>query len=123
MSARPKPRCADAMTWLRQRLGRSALAPLTPQDKRALHAYLHYTADAAGTDAALLAIGHTLHACQRSVWPIFQAAIPWASDWHNEELDFARFVRVARARVEGDPDDHGDDCSCPDCNPYPGDVL
>jgi hypothetical protein len=100
MTTRAKPRCADGFAWLRQRLGRGCLAPLTGQDRRALEAYLHllelyYTADERGEIAALLAIGHTLGAMQRSIWPLAKAAIPWASEWSNEEEDWERFEGAA----------------------------
>jgi hypothetical protein len=102
VSRTPKPRCADGIAWLRQRLGRGALAPLTGQDLRALAAYLHLlelyvTADEPGEVSASLAIGHTLAAAQPSVWPIFKAAIPWAGEWHHEDEWWPSFEGAARS--------------------------
>ena len=93
MSGRVKrdpPQCAQAATFLRQLIGRDALAPCTGQDHRALAAWFHLvdlwrTADGAGELAALRALAHVLDGMQKSVWPLAKRAIPHFGDWDDED--------------------------------------
>ena len=69
---------------------RSALAPLTGQDARALKAFLHLVelygnSDEDGRGAALWAMSHTLQAMQPSTRHLAKAGIPHVLDWGHEE--------------------------------------
>lgn len=102
--ARPKPQCATAFAFLRERLGKGALAPCTGQDYRALAAWFHLvevwrTADERGELAALRALAHTLDAMQRSVWAFAKAGIPACGDWGDED----RLWQLVHAQRERGP--------------------
>lgn len=107
MSARkPPPQCATAFAFLRERLGKGALAPCTGQDYRALAAWFHLvelwrTADEPGERAALRALAHVLDGMQRSVWPLAKAGIPACGDWPDEarlwQLVHAQRVQLGSA--------------------------
>lgn len=109
----PKPRCASGKTWLRNRLGRDALAPLTGQDMRALEAYLHllelyFASDEIGERCAYVAIGCAIAAAQPSVWHVFRAAIPWAREWDDEARLWPAFEAAAREVIAPPPENAGD---------------
>lgn len=96
-----QPDCKTGVAFVRERLGNTALGPLTGQDHRAFAAFLHLlqlyaVADNDGMFAALQAMRATLQAMQRSCWPIAKAAIPHALDWSNEEPMWATLMEGMR---------------------------
>lgn len=89
--AREKPFCESSAQFLRARLNdRSALAPLTGQDSRALAAFVHLVAlygnsDGEGRRAARQAMHHVVQAMQPSTRYFAKAVIPHVLDWSDEE--------------------------------------
>lgn len=85
------PYCRSGPRWIVQRLrNKHALAPLTGQDARALHAFLHLVdlygnADDDGRRCAVVAMAHTVRAMQPSTRLLAKAGIPHVLDWSHEE--------------------------------------
>jgi hypothetical protein len=66
------------------------LAPLTGQDARALHAFVHLlelyaVSDPEGRRVALVALGATVHAMQPQTRELAKRAIPHVLDWGDED--------------------------------------
>jgi hypothetical protein len=86
-----KPYCQTGPKWVMARLkDKSALAPLTGQDWRALTAFFHLVAlygnsDEDGRASALLAMFHTVQAMQPSTRHLAKAGIPHVLDWSDED--------------------------------------
>lgn len=91
MSAKEKPCCQTGPAWIVERLkDKSALAPLTGQDSRALRAFIHLVelyavSDGEGRRAALLAMRSTVLAMQPSTRHLAKAVIPHMLDWGDED--------------------------------------
>jgi len=87
--------CQTGPRWIGDRIARetgnkSALAPLTGQDARALSAFLHLvrlwgSSDEDGCRNALLAMAYTVKAMQPSTRHLAKAGIPHVLDWGHEE--------------------------------------
>lgn len=91
MTRTAPPVCRSTATWLRTRLGKDCLAPLTGQDHRALKAFVHLlelyaVSDEAGRVLAIAAMHATVRAMQPSTRRLCKAAIPAVLDWDDEEL-------------------------------------
>lgn len=86
-----RPFCQTARSWIIGRLkDRSALAPLTGQDARALHAFVHLvdlygSSDDNGRRRAVSAMRDVVLAMQPSTRHLAKAAIPHVLDWSHEE--------------------------------------
>ena len=101
MSTRSKPRCVDALAFLRangERLSvNGGLGILTGQDARALlaiaHAWdLYFVSDQDGRHAALGAVRHLLNAMQRKCWPFARELIAFAGDWSDVDRLWAEVL-------------------------------
>jgi hypothetical protein len=98
--ATEKPLCQTAAKWIRGRLGRDALAPLTGQDSRALGAFVHLVAlygnsDGDGRRCALVAMASAVRAMQPSTRHLAKAAIPYVLDWSDEDPIWRRITEAA----------------------------
>jgi hypothetical protein len=76
-----KPICQDAFSWLKHRHGRTYLAPLTGQDRRALQAFAHLlelyaVADDQGQTMAVRAMRAVVLAMQPKTRGIARDAVP-----------------------------------------------
>jgi hypothetical protein len=95
MAAKEKPVCQSGPKWIGNRLARetgnkSALAPLTGQDARALSAFLHLVrlwgaCDEPAEPHVVAALYHTVQAMQPSTRHLAKAGIPHVLDWSHEE--------------------------------------
>lgn len=94
-----RPFCQTVRGWLVNRLhDKSACAPLTGQDTRALQAFVHLVelygnSDTTGRRAALSAMGAVLQAMQPSTRHLAKAAIPHVLDWSHEDRLWAQVER------------------------------
>lgn len=99
-----KPYCQTGPRWIVERLhDKSALAPLTGQDWRALKAFIHCvelygSADGDGQTSALAAMLHTVHAMQPSTRHLAKAVIPHVLDWGDEERLWSKLTTLEGAR-------------------------
>jgi hypothetical protein len=97
VSAREKPPCQQIPSWLKGRLGKHALAPLTGQDAVALSAFAHVIAlwgrsDSNGRRLAVIAGRAIVLAMQPTTRDLAKASIPCVLDWsHEEQLWAAMF--------------------------------
>jgi hypothetical protein len=104
-AAPEKPCCQAARTWVVNRLqNKSALAPLTGQDSRALSAFFHLVelygvADEDGRVSALNAMTYALLAMQPSTRYLAKAGIPFLLDWEDEDRIWRQVCDVATYRT------------------------
>ena len=90
MRSRPeKPVCRDYVVFLKEHLGKDCLAPLTGQDARALHAFLHAVqlwgnSDTDGRRHAEMAMRALVLAMQEKTRFLAKRAIPRVLDWSHE---------------------------------------
>jgi uncharacterized protein (DUF2126 family) len=102
VSRAEKPACQQTPPWLKDRLGKHALTPLTGQDAVALSAFSHVVAlwgrsDSNGRRLAIIAGRAIVLAMQPETRGLAKAAIPCMLDWsHEQQLWSAMF-------------DHGDE--------------
>jgi hypothetical protein len=87
---RENPVCRTAPRWLLAQLGKDCLAPLTGQDARALHAFVHLAelylcSDEAGQRQAIRAMAATVQAMQPHTRRLCKKSIPHVGDWGHEE--------------------------------------
>jgi hypothetical protein len=108
MATREKPYCQQVPAWLKGRLGKQALAPLTGQEGVALSAFAHVVAlwgrsDSNGRRLAVIAGRAIVLAMQPETRGLAKASIPCILDWsHEAELWGAMFEKVdERAVIEG----------------------
>jgi hypothetical protein len=85
-----KPVCRDYAVFLKTHLGKSCLAPLTGQDARALHAFLHAVqlwgnSDYEGRRHAETAMRALALAMQPSTRHLAKRSIPRVLDWGHED--------------------------------------
>lgn len=96
------PPCVAGPRWLKQPAGtrgKLSLAPLTGQDTRALHAFVHLLelyacSDDDGHEAAIVAMRAVLGAMQPSTRHLAKASIPFVLDWGDEDrlwVDLTQF--------------------------------
>lgn len=96
-----QPICQTTPTWIRHRLqDRSALAPLTGQDWRALEAFLHLVAlygnsDETGRQCAVMGMACCVCAMQPTTRFLAKAGIPHVLDWSDEDRLWAQIETVA----------------------------
>lgn len=94
---REKPPCEQVRPWLRDRLGKHALAPLSGQDAVALSAFAHVVAlwgrsDGNGRRLAVIAGRAIVLAMQPAARALARTSIPCVLDWsHEAELWTAMF--------------------------------
>lgn len=90
-----KPVCRDYAAFLKEHMGRDCLAPLTGQDARALHAFLHAVqlwgnSDPEGQRHAETAMRALVLAMQPHCRLIAKRAIPRVLDWGHEARIWGR---------------------------------
>jgi len=106
MATREKPPCQQVPAWLKSRLGKQALAPLTGQDAVALSAFAHVVSlwgrsDSSGRRLAVIAGRAIVLAMQPTTRGLAKASIPCVLDWsHEAELWAAMFDPVDEERTE-----------------------
>jgi hypothetical protein len=105
---REHPVCRTAPRWLLAQLGKDCLAPLTGQDARALHAFVHLVelysiADDAGQRHAVRAMVATLDAMQPKIKLLCKAAIPHVMDWADEDRIWRQIETERRTTCEEVP--------------------
>ena len=86
MSAKGKPVCQETVTWMKAKYGKRCFAPFTGQDWSVFTAYCHlleawFRSDQPGRDALIIAMHHTLDACQVCVLPFAKDAIIAIGDY------------------------------------------
>jgi len=106
VSTREKPACQQVPPWLKDRLGKHALGPLTGQDAVALSAFAHVVAlwgrsDSNGRRLAVLAGRAIVLAMQPETRGLAKTSIPCILVWsHEAQLWGAMFDGVDDAQTD-----------------------
>jgi hypothetical protein len=100
-----KPPCRDYATFLKTHLGKDCLAPLTGQDARALHAFLHAVqlwgnSDGWGRRHAETAMRALVLAMQSTTRHLAKRAIPRVLDWGHEAEIWGRLFPDGEPKEE-----------------------
>jgi hypothetical protein len=83
---KPKPLCQSVRTWLRENLGKHALAPLTSADFLALDAAIHIAEMEAyhrGSKPLAEAFGNVVRTMQKSCYRFAYHAIAHVQEWND----------------------------------------
>lgn len=108
---RPDPSCRAIGKWLQHHCGKDALAPLTGQDIRALHAFVHLVelyavSDIIGREYTLVAMATTVMTMQPKTRYLAKRSIPHVLDWGDEEIIWS-IIKSMPYRIGDVENDHG----------------